>query len=261
MAATVPALTAVALSLPGPAGAGYSDPNPGPNPCQGPQAEGLLCPDLRAAPPYDMYVDRSQRPGRVLLRARNNIQSRGLGPLEIRGRRIGKRTMRITQHIRRRGGGRLRIATNGLLYFYDVPLLGPFWKFKHALRFELWSLDADGDLGRRVRTGPKIYYCFRDLKRTAPSGRSPGHRVYPACSQDRRKRKRTLGISVGWSDTYGPGYDRQWINVKGLRGCFAFIHRVDPLDHLYELDEENNVGQRLIRLPARGKRLRSCASQ
>ncbi len=166
--------------------------------------------------------------------------------------------MRVTQHIRRRDGSRLKVATDGLLYFYRVPLLGPFWKFKHALRFELWSLDREGDLGRRLRRGPKIYYCLRDLKRTAPSARSPRHRHYPACSQDPGKQKRTLGTSVGWSDIYGPGYDRQWINVTGLRGCFAFIHRVDPLNHLYELDEGNNAGTRLVRLPPKGKRVRRC---
>ena len=60
-----------------------------------------------------------------------------------------------------------------------------------------------------------------------------------------------LGTSVGWSDIYPPTYDRQWVNVSGLRGCFAFVMRVDPEDLLYEENEHNNRSVRIVRLPYR----------
>ena len=108
--------------------------------------------------------------------------------------------------------------------------------------------------------GPKLNYCFRDLKRTLPSPRSPKKPVYPACSQDPKKRFRTLGTSVGWSDIYPSSYHENWINVRGLRGCFSFLLRADPANHLYENDESDNIGARRIRLPATPKgKILSCS--
>ena len=69
----------------------------------------------------------------------------------------------------------------------------------------------------------------------------------------------TLGTSVGWSDIYPSDYDHQWINVTGLRGCFAFVLRVDPKGLLVEMNERNNVSQRIVRLPyRRGRDSQNC---
>ena len=95
---------------------------------------------------------------------------------------------------------------------------------------EIWSLDERRRPLRRVRKGPKVFYCFRDLERTRAMRRSPRHRVYPACNQDPGRKRVRLGTSVGWSDIYPSDYDRQWVNVGGLRGCFAFVMRVDPAE-------------------------------
>jgi hypothetical protein len=118
----------------------------------------------------------------------------------------------------------------------------------------LWSLAADGHRERLVRTGPKVVYCLRDLKRTAPGPRSPRGRVFPGCSQDPGKRRVTLGTSVGWSDVYPAHYYEQWIDVTGLEGCFAYVHRADPKNRLWETHEGNNDAQRIVRLPWRGAR-------
>ena len=72
------------------------------------------------------------------------------------------------------------------------------------------------------------------------------------------QREVTLGTSVGWSDIYPSTYDEQWIDVTGLRGCFAYVLRVDPLGLLYESRERNNVSQRRVRLPFRGELSRGC---
>ena len=114
---------------------------------------------------------------------------------------------------------------------------------------EIWSLDDRRRPLRRVRTGPKVFYCLRDLERTKPMRRSPGHPVYGACSQDPGRKRLRLGTSVGWSDIYPSDYDRQWVSVAGLRGCYAFVMRVDPLNLLYESNERNNRSVRIVRLP------------
>ena len=82
--------------------------------------------------------------------------------------------------------------------------------------------------------------------------RSPRHRVYRACSQDPGRQRLRLGTSVGWSDIYPSDYDRQWVSVAGLRGCYAFVMRVDPQNLLYESNERNNRSVRIVRLPYRG---------
>jgi hypothetical protein len=228
-----------------------------PNPCLGPNAADLLCPDLRMAPPRDLFT--SQGGGKVLLHATNDIQSRGEGPLELRGTRISKRRMSVRQAIHRRAGNPKLFDTNGRLVFYDIPGQGPYWKYHFAALFEIWSLDGAGNRLERVRKGPKVNYCFRDLVHTQPSARSPRRMVYPGCSQDPRKRKRTLGTSVGWSDVYPSTYYQNWINVRGLRGCFDFVMTADPQNNLYENDEANNSGARRVRLPAgAGGRVRGC---
>ena len=62
---------------------------------------------------------------------------------------------------------------------------------------------------------------------------------------------------MGWADVYPASYPEQWIDVTGLRGCFAYVHRADPLNHLYESNERNNAAQVIVKLPYRPGR-QSC---
>jgi hypothetical protein len=228
-----------------------------PNPCIGAAAAQLLCPDLLMAPPSRMFV--SGKGGRRLLHAKNDIRSRGEGPLEIRGTRSGKRTMSVQQAIHNVAGKRKLFETDGLIVFYDIPGQGPYWKFEDAARFELWSLGPDGKRADMIRVGPKLTYCFRDLEHTQPSSRSPRKAVYPACSQNPKRQQRTLGTSVGWSDVYPADYFENWISVRGLSGCFDFVHRADPENYLFENDETNNANSRHVQLPPPKKgTVRSC---
>ncbi|MDO9409450.1 lysyl oxidase family protein [Patulibacter sp.] len=226
------------------------DPN---NPCTAPDAGALRCPDLMMRRPFGLRTDRPGR-GRVLLRAGNSIENVGAGPASLRGRRIvgGSKFMEADQLVRRADGGTRRIDTPGRLEYKYGHLNRRYWKFHDAARFELWALDAAGTKTAVVRTGPKVAYCLRDLERTRPglSG-TPRREVYPACSTDRDRRAVTLGTSVGWSDTYPPAYPEQWIDVTGLRGCFAYVHTADPGNALWESDEGNNVAQVVVRLPFR----------
>jgi hypothetical protein len=218
------------------------------NPCLGPHRARLRCPDIQMGKPADMYAQRTPR-GHVLLRATNNVKSRGKGPVMFRGRRTGRDEMSARQHIYRVDGSQLIAKTGAELYWKYIPGQGHYWKFRDAARFELWSVDSTGHRQELVRTGPKVYYCLRDLRRTWAAKRSPRFRVFHGCSQDPGKRSVTLGTSVGWSDIYPSSYHQQWIDVTGLHGCFAYVHRADPKDQIWESDEGNNDSQRIIRLP------------
>ena len=237
----------LATALPATAGAATG------NPCAGAQRQQLLCPNLRIGAPADLYL-QDNGPNHQLLRATSDVRSRGRGPMELRGRRNGWRTMRVNQVIYRAGGGRITVPTRASLHFTNVggAYGGSYWKVHGLARFELRRVRPGGGLGRIVRVGPKLNYCLRDLERTKPSHRSPSSRHYPGCNQNPYRGHVTLGTSVGWSDIYPADYDRQWINVAGLRGCFAFTMTVDPQHLLFESNETDNTSLRRVRLPFTG---------
>ena len=169
----------------------------------------LLCPDLRVGPAADLFVEHRDgryglRGGGALLYAGNDIRSRGRGPMELRGQRYKRNWMHANQAIYRVGGGVEIFRTEAQLHFYDVGYEygGSYWKVHDPLSMEIWSLDERRRPLQRVRKGPKVFYCFRDLERTRAMKRSPHSRVYPACSQDRGRKRVRLGTSVGWSDIY-----------------------------------------------------------
>jgi hypothetical protein len=222
------------------------------NPCAGPEAKHLLCPDLRIGTPSEMYVSTYE--GKTVLHATSDVQSRGRGPMEVRGQRDGPKAMKVTQRIYKVGGGHITVRTDASLRFTDVGEYfgGSYWKVHQLARFELRKVGADGALGPVLRTSPKLNYCLRDLERTRPGKRSPRTRHYPGCNQDRSIRRDVLGTSVGWSDIYPADYDKQYIDVSGLRGCFVFGMTVDPKGLLFESNENDNSSHRRVRLPFTG---------
>jgi Lysyl oxidase len=256
------AVPASGVSGAAPGGTGASGPD---NPCVGPGSGHLLCPDLKVGPATDLYLEHRGGGGHhsgseyyagghgALLHASNDIRSRGRGPMELRGHRYKRHWMRANQAIYRAGGGVEVVRTEARFHFYDVGYAwgGSYWKVHNPLSMEIWTLDKGRRPARRVRKGPKVFYCFRDLERTRPMKRSPHHRVYGSCSQNPGRKRLRLGTSVGWSDIYPSDYDRQWVCVGGLRGCYAFVMRVDPQNLLYESNERNNRSVRIVRLPYR----------
>lgn len=80
------AALALALVLPGTASAAPK------NPCIGPGSGHLLCPNLKIGTPSEMYVSTYE--GETLLHATSDVESRGRGPMEVRGTRNGPKSMR-----------------------------------------------------------------------------------------------------------------------------------------------------------------------
>jgi hypothetical protein len=224
-----------------------------PNPClEAERRAQLNCPDLQMSKPFGLTADPFVWPGHVVLRAGNSINSIGRGPAELFGVRDSRYGMRGRQRIYKRAGGKIGISTGARLIFKAIPGQGSYWKYLYAAKFELFRRDGEGRRRNRVRRGPKVSYCLRDLAHTSPGlARSPRRFVYPACNQSSGTRKVTLGTSVGWSDVYPPAYHEQWIDVTGLRGCFDFVHTADPRNGIYESNERNNSATVTVRLPFR----------
>lgn len=223
------------------------------NPCETSEARFLLCPNLRIAPPSEIYAQKVD--GHVLLRATSDVESRGKGPMELHGRRDGPRSMKTNQWIYKKGGGHIVLPSEAKLRFAYVGTYfgGSYWKVHELANFELRRVGPNGKVGEVVRTSPKLNYCLRDLTHTRPGARSPSHWVYPGCNQNPFQDRVRLGTSVGWSDIYPAAYHQQWIDVAGLRGCFAYRMIVDPKENLFESNEDDNTSQRLVRLPYKGK--------
>jgi hypothetical protein len=221
-----------------------------PNPCLTAFAKGLRCPDIVMDRPWGMYLDRATRPGRALLRAGNAIESVGKGPVELHGVRYNRLYMHARQRIYTRRGGRIVVRTGAKLRLKFAHLARYWWKFFNAASFVLWRVDDQGNRTRKVRTGPKVSYCLRDLSHTRPwLPGTPYLPHYPACSTNVGLRQDTLGTSVGWADVYPPDYPEQWIDVTGLRGCFAYVHTADPGNGVYESNERDNRSQLIVHLP------------
>lgn len=234
----------------------HAEPSTGPrrrplNACYGPDAGQLRCPNLVMSRPSSVRLGR--RGSRAILYSTNSLDSVGDGPASLHGIRDGRFTMSAHQLLHRRSGSALRVPTGARLLFKAIPGQYRYWKWNGAAQMELWRLDAAGTPVQRTRVGPKTVYCLRDLRRTKGwLDRSPASRVYPACSQRLSQRSVTLGTSVGWSDVYPASYHENWIDVTGLRGCFAYVHVADPTNVIHESDEDDNASHVVVRLPYTG---------
>lgn len=233
----------------------YTHPLSGPrarplNPCLGPDVRAYRCPNLRMSPPSNLSL--GTRHGRTVLFSANSLNSVGAGPASLHGTRNGTYTMAAQQLLHRAVGRPVAIATGAKLLFKAVPGQYRYWKWNGAARMELWRLDSTGRPISLARTGPKTVYCLRDLKHTRPGLlRSPGV-TYPACNQSLKTQAVTLGASIGWSDIYPATYNENWIDVQGLRGCFAYVHIADPTNVMYESNERDNTSRITVKLPFTG---------
>ncbi|HEV7806741.1 MAG TPA: lysyl oxidase family protein [Solirubrobacteraceae bacterium] len=218
----------------------------------------LRCPDLVVLRPKELEVVRS-RSGRLRLRSRNRLANQGSGPLFLLGDRDGgnERSMAVRQRIYAISGAhREHPLPETHFDFWTIPNQGRFWKLRDALHFELWTTGQS--LDELIKAGRKTRFCMRDLARVEDGALGPRVRQFPACSQSGRAEQVRMGISVGWLESYPAGYYEQYVDVTGLRGCYSLRHIADPLAHVFEADESNNVAQRHVLLPPRRGRVRGC---
>ena len=247
-----------AAALVAPASAQEKPPRVGENPCIGPRAKELRCPDLVMRRPWGLYTERFTKAGHTVLRAGNVIDSVGRRP----GRAPGHPHRpvvhaRAPAHLQARW--RPHRCHHGRAPSVQVRPREPLLvEVLHAARFELWRVDGEGKRVRKVRTGPKVAYCLRDLTHTRPLvRRSPRFAHYPACSNNSRAQNVTLGTSPGWADLPAglPGaVDRRDRTARVLR---VRAHRRSRERHLrVERGQQRGPGDHSppvpIRSPATG---------
>ena len=174
-------------------------------------------------------------------------------PIPTDGRR---RTMTVRQRVYALNGTHTEYPLRDARFdFWLIPGQGRFWKLRDALRFELWT--AGGPIERFVKRGIKTRFCMRDLQQV-PGLPGPRTRRFGICSQQPDALTVRMGVSVGWRESYPAGYHEQSVDITGLHGCYALRHIADPLGHVFESDESNNMSQTRVRLPPRRGRVRGC---
>ncbi len=197
-----------------------------------------LLPDMKMAPLYGMSITTTDS-GRKRLTFGTIGWNVGLGPIELRGRKIDDGSMEMRQVIYNSAGGH-RIRHTSAIAIFDTGDHHNHWHVRQFMRVQLYRV---GDPGGNVYGVRKIGYCLLDARRmAAPPPNSPTSPVYPltACGNSASTRLR-MGLSVGYGDDYPPNFAHQWIDITGLpKGDYRICTTVDPLSEFQETREDNN---------------------
>ena len=204
--------------------------------------EGLL-PDLGMAPLADIQIRNTGT--QKQLRFSTTIVNVGAGEFEVTGRRPDTTTkdMTTTQRIHDSVGDyRDRSTAATFIYSGDGH---DHWHVKDLEDYDLFQLDASGNVvgSALVEQGEKIGFCFFD---NAYYGSSQPE-YYRGCEGGNPDALRvTMGLSMGWGDTYGANTVGQYLDITGLAdGRYRLVVKADGdsadgSNRFLESDETNN---------------------
>jgi len=205
-------------------------------------------PDLRTQDFTEIYTVGSREKGDLRLKFDTTVYNAGRGPLETRGARNPK-TGRLEVYQYVYSGER---ATKGRpVGTFNYSHRHGHLHFDGFARYELWSLDANGEWLARVAQNAKVGFCLMDIKQVSSdltyqgSGltEKPEDPVYAGCRED------IQGISVGWGDEYLALLYEQDLDLTGVpSGDYALVVTTNPQRQIEELDYGNNAAVALVRL-------------
>jgi hypothetical protein len=199
---------------------------------------GLKYPDLGMAPLADLQIDKPSD-GRTLLRFSATIVNIGQGPFELFATRTSGSSFAVAQRVYG-SDGVASLATPGVQLSWG----GDGHNHFHVNNLESYELRRL-DNGVKVGTAAKAGFCFYDTTffRTLPG--SPASSVYhpgTACAHDNPTANEvTMGVSVGWADTYGFWLVDQYIDISNVSdGKYRLWAKADPSSWFAELNDTNN---------------------
>jgi hypothetical protein len=236
---TVAAITAVAALLVVAVGALFLARNDG-EASATPQGRPLL-PDLAMAPPTEIYGSLTED-GRGLILFSAEIVNTGEAELLVEAERGDSGGWRITQ--------RIPYSVSGAATWDVAASLSwggdghDHWHVLHAARYRLVPLDDDGrELAGEPQLDQKAGFCFfdRDEYRTSlPGAPAAGVHTTDACGTIASDRV-SMGLSVGWGDTYVWHLPGQSIDITGLPGGrYRLVTTVNEDGSFQELTRDNN---------------------
>ena len=204
-------------------------------PAQGPDRGHLLCPNLRIGPPSDLYVEQRRHGGAgAAARDQRRRAPAAAGRWSCAASATAGARMRVNQGIYRAGGGSRVFRTDAHAALHRrrrllrrLLLEGPPARSASSCWSARRAPPAAAPGPHRARSSSTA--CATSSG-PSPGRRSPATATTPAATRTRTASGSRLGTSVGWSDIYPADYDQQWINVSGLRGCFAFVMTGRPAE-------------------------------
>ena len=192
-----------------------------------------LLPDLRMARLRDFKIESSS--GRRLLRFTTVIVNVGGGPFEVQGSRLSTSDPMTGRQCVYEGSTCTLQSTE-----VAMGWAGDGHNHFHVIGLEEYELDRL-DNGALVGTGAKTGFCFYDNTRHDLSlPEAPSSAVYTSCGRSTDLAV-TMGLSVGWGDTYYWSLAYQWVDVTGLAaGRYRLWATADPQNWFVETDDANN---------------------
>ncbi|HET9252991.1 MAG TPA: lysyl oxidase family protein [Candidatus Eisenbacteria bacterium] len=189
---------------------------------------------------YDHDIVTSIVPGRTHLRLSNATANIGSGRLHLYGvlPDNGDGTQDVRQRIWRSDGTFYDRDAGAFVYHQEHSHI-------HVQDWAVYRLRAvaeGGGVGAVVAEGAKTSFCILDLivhDNTLPG--FPPSPAYTSCGTT------IQGLSVGWADIYQKSLEGQNIDITGVPpGEYWLESESDPLDHVLEADETNNVARILV---------------
>jgi hypothetical protein len=192
------------------------------------------------------------------LRFDSVILNVGNGTFRVRAARASTADpeMHARQLIRRSDGTFRSRPTDARLEWAEADDGHPHWHTESMERYRLFALPTPFPGGAKV--GVKHGYCFFDGLLLRPdlrrARRTPHYGFYscglPGQSQDALRL--TVGISVGWGDTYPWDFAGQRIDISSIpEGDYLLCLSADPKHQFLEAREGNNDGWARIRVSIR----------
>lgn len=192
---------------------------------------------------------------RLCLRFGQAMANTGEGPVDVRYRTpAGQRPDEVpgVQRVHRSDGTFTELASVGAMRYHPIHSHYHFEDFSVS---ELWAVDADGQPTGTApaAVGKKNGFCMADTELAWWDRKGSAPQSYPAprCFAPEPDSPPGVdafrnGIARGWADEYWWALPDQMIEVSGLAdGTYALVTRVDPVNKLRELDENDNC----VRVP------------
>ena len=193
--------------------------------------------------------------GQRLLRFDSVVYNTGAGPLDVAASRPNTATpvMRAVQRIKRTDGKSSTYDGGALLDYALLQDGHPHW---HTHGFEIYRLfRLDTPLPGGPRVGHKIGYCFFDgqiVRPELPGFKKHARYKFNGCGT-KSSRNLTVGLSIGWGDSYPAEFAGQYVDVTGVPdGDYLLCISADPLGQFRESDEGDNDAWARIALTSDG---------
>jgi hypothetical protein len=207
-----------------------------------------LVPDIltRTNELYDYDVVTNIVPGRTHLRLSNATANIGLGKLYLYGVLPANSdgTQDVRQRVWRTDGTHFDRDAGAFLYHPEHQHI----HFEDWAVYRLRAVTAGGGVGAIVTEGSKTSFCILDglvHDHTLPGFSSTPEFV--SCGST------VQGLSVGWADIYSKNLEGQNLDITDVPpGQYWLESESDPLNHVLEKDETNNIARIPITIGSTG---------